>query len=333
MAIPNTNMAIFAMVMLSCIVNAGLAAFLDIFIMVAVKHCDYFHGWKGLCRAPLVLVCGFHLLIMSGKVFNYSMILSLAFLLSHLVNSLEEPESSDADEFHRAGSTDMNENDERKEIGFVDMGLIMLLQIMMLRLVVNLVRTLIASNLWKLFAKCFLIYQTSGVLISFLFEGYVENYFGVSSSSTDLREDLESSDANESHGVVWIVETNDSDKSELDTNGSESEVGSSDTNESDESEGTQSEVDENDTDESDNILVMSNDVDEIDASEVDTNDEREDTQSEVDENGMDESGIILVTSNERNESRVDTSGADESDEREVESRGTDENQSDDFYII
>lgn len=322
---PSVLEVFVAIMVLSFAVDAGLMALYYTFKTVLAKYfVKYFCGWRGLLRAPLLLVWGLHLLTMEVNLFNFYITLSFAFLLSYFVGSLEELESSDASEYCGAASNDTNENDESEEIEFVELGLYMLLVIMLLHSAVNLGRTLIRYSLLSVFAQSFVAYQFLKVLGAYLVDELtnhivdivLERYVDTSTSPMDLLEDPESSDANQSRGVGSTIGTNDSDKSELgssDTNETneglsnidetnQSEVGSSNTNENDESDEGQSEVDgseveSSDMDESVEVEVISNDADEsdMDASDMDEIDEIEVTRMKAMEaSDMDQSDDYIM---------------------------------------
>ena len=356
--------------MLSFATDMGLMALHYIFTTVLPKCFVYFCGWKGLFRAPLALVYGFHLFTMGEYLYSLHVISILAFLISYCVDSPEDAKSSDANDFDEVGSHYTNENDENEvgsthidesdesEVGstgvdeidesnvgisdtdetdeceetdFVNVGLYVLFAIVILRLAANVGRTLIQYKLLKVFACGFVGYQyfkwlptlrnLAWEMDDYTIESYLEYYFGVSTSSIDLLEGLESSDANEYHGMGTKIETNENDGSEL---------GSSDTNEIDERIVGLSECD---AVESDAIEVRSNDKDESGTIEVDESDENEVESS-------DESGTIEVderdeneveSSDEGGEIEVRSNDKDESSESEVESN--DINQRDEYVVV
>jgi hypothetical protein len=220
---------------------------------------------------------------------------------------------TDIDEIDESedGISGTNENDECEEMEFVDMGLYVLLAIVILRVAANVGRTLIQYKLLKVFASGFVGYQffkwvptlrnLGPELDDSTIESYLEYYFGASTSSIDLLEDLEPSDANESHRVGTQIETNGNDRSEL---------GSSDTNETDERKLGLSECDADE----------SNENDESEKFEVDESDESEAKSSEAESSDMDESGEIEVGSNDEDEgtkingSKVESNDIDQSDD-------------------
>lgn len=117
--------------------------------------------------------------------------------------------------------SDTYEIEEREEMKVVDMGLYVFLAIVILRVAANVGRTLIQYKLLKVFAYGFVGYQffkwvstlckLDWEVDASTIESYLKYYFHVSTSSIDLLEDLESSDADASHGMGIEFETNGND--------------------------------------------------------------------------------------------------------------------------
>lgn len=112
MELPSVLEVFLGIIMLSFATDMGFMALHYIFTTVLPKCFVYFRGWKGLFRAPLALVYGFHLFAMEEYLYDLHVISILAFLISYCVNSPEDAKSSDANDFYEVGSHDTNENDE-----------------------------------------------------------------------------------------------------------------------------------------------------------------------------------------------------------------------------